>query len=59
MEDEADHHGAANPAQAFEDLRAEVSVLGRAVARSSCDVPRPRLARFAVPLLPGPPHKEA
>jgi hypothetical protein len=30
MEDEADH-GAADPAQAFEDLRAEVSVLRRAV----------------------------
>ena len=32
MEDEADHHGAADPAQAFEDLRAEVSVLRLAVA---------------------------
>jgi hypothetical protein len=31
MEDEADHRGAADPAQAFEDLRAEVSVLRRAV----------------------------
>jgi len=31
MEDEADHHGAADPAQAFEDLRAEVSELRRAV----------------------------
>jgi hypothetical protein len=31
MEDEAEHHGAADPAQAFEDLRAEVSVLRRAV----------------------------
>jgi hypothetical protein len=31
MEDEADHHGAADPAQAFEDLRAEVSVLRRAI----------------------------
>ena len=31
MEDEADHHGAADPAQAFEDLRAEVSVLRRAL----------------------------
>ena len=31
MEDEADHHGAADPVQAFEDLRAEVSVLRRAV----------------------------
>ena len=31
MEDEADHHGAADPAQAFEDLRAEVSVLRQAV----------------------------
>ena len=31
MEDEADHHGAADPAQAFEDLRAEVSVLRRAM----------------------------
>ena len=29
MEDEADHHGAADPAQAFEDLRAEVSELRR------------------------------
>ena len=32
MEDEADHHGAADPAQAFEDLRAEVSELRLAVA---------------------------
>ena len=32
MEDEADHHGAANPAQAFEDLRAEESVLRRPLA---------------------------
>ena len=32
MEDEAEHHGAADPAQAFEDLRAEVSVLRLAVA---------------------------
>jgi hypothetical protein len=31
MEDEAEHHGAADPAQAFEDLRAEVSELRRAV----------------------------
>jgi hypothetical protein len=31
MEDEADHHDAADPAQAFEDLRAEVSELRRAV----------------------------
>ena len=31
MEDEADHHGAADPVQAFEDLRAEVSELRRAV----------------------------
>jgi len=31
MEDEADHHGAADPAQAFEDLRAEVSALRRAL----------------------------
>ena len=31
MEDEADHHGAADPAQVFEDLRAEVSELRRAV----------------------------
>jgi hypothetical protein len=31
MEDETDHHGAADPAQAFEDLRAEVSELRRAV----------------------------
>lgn len=31
MEDEVDHHGAADPAQAFEDLRAEVSELRRAV----------------------------
>jgi len=31
MENEADHHGAADPAQAFEDLRAEVSELRRAV----------------------------
>ena len=31
MEDEEDHHGAADPAQAFEDLRAEVSVLRRAI----------------------------
>jgi len=31
MEDEADHHGAADPAQAFEDLRAEVSELRRAL----------------------------
>ena len=31
MEDEAGHHGAADPAQAFEDLRAEVSELRRAV----------------------------
>jgi hypothetical protein len=31
MEDEADHHGAADPAQAFEDLRVEVSELRRAV----------------------------
>src|ERR1035437_4792781 len=31
MEDEADHHGAADPGQAFEDLRAEVSELRRAV----------------------------
>lgn len=31
MEDEADHHGAADPTQAFEDLRAEVSMLRRAV----------------------------
>jgi len=32
MEDEADHHGADDPVQAFEDLRAEVSALRRAVA---------------------------
>ena len=32
MENEADHHGAADPAQAFEDLRAEVSELRLAVA---------------------------
>jgi hypothetical protein len=31
MEDEADHQGAADPAQAFEDLRAEVSELRRAL----------------------------
>ena len=31
MEDETDHHEAADPAQAFEDLRAEVSELRRAV----------------------------
>jgi hypothetical protein len=31
MEDEADDHGAADPAQAFEDLRAEVSELRRVV----------------------------
>ena len=31
MEDEADHHGAADPAQAFEDLRAEVLELRRAL----------------------------
>jgi len=31
MEDEADHHGAADPAQAFEDLRAEVLELRRAI----------------------------
>src|ERR1035437_3652809 len=31
MEDAADHHGAADPAQAFEDLRAEVSELRRAL----------------------------
>ena len=31
MEDEADHHGAADPAQVFEDLRAEVSELRRAI----------------------------
>ena len=31
MEDEADDHGAADPAQAFENLRAEVSVLRRAI----------------------------
>lgn len=31
MEDEVDHHGTADPAQAFEDLRAEVSVLRRAL----------------------------
>jgi HEAT repeat protein len=31
MEDEADHHGAVDPAQAFEDLRAEVSELRRAL----------------------------
>src|ERR1035437_8911466 len=31
MEDEADHHGAADPAQVFGDLRAEVSELRRAV----------------------------
>jgi hypothetical protein len=31
MEDEAEHHGAADPAQAFEDLRAEVSELRRAL----------------------------
>ena len=31
MEDEADHPGAADPAQAFEDLRAEVSALRRAL----------------------------
>ena len=31
MEDEADHHGAADPAQAFEALRAEVSELRRAI----------------------------
>jgi hypothetical protein len=31
MEDEAGHHGAAGPAQAFEELRAEVSELRRAV----------------------------
>jgi len=32
MEDAAEHPGAADPAQAFEDLRAEVSALRRAVA---------------------------
>ena len=32
MEDETDHHEATDPAQAFEDLRAEVSELRRAVA---------------------------
>ena len=31
MENEADHHGAADPAQAFEDLRTEVSALRRAI----------------------------
>jgi hypothetical protein len=31
MEDEAGHHGAADPAQVFEDLRAEVSELRRAL----------------------------
>jgi hypothetical protein len=32
MEDAADHPGAADPAQAFEDLRAEVAALRRAVS---------------------------